>query len=129
MPLGTRTIQLWDNRLPSYFLDTFGRSERDSPCECGKSNEPTMTQALHLMNAPEIDRKITDPNGRVAGMIAAGASREQIIEELCLTVLGRFPKQKERIVAENLFSEESPRQAAEDFLWTLLNSYDFLFVR
>ncbi|MCH7686993.1 MAG: DUF1553 domain-containing protein, partial [Planctomycetes bacterium] len=129
MPLGTRTIQLWDNRLPSYFLDTFGRSERESPCECGKSNEPTMTQALHLMNAPEIDRKITDPNGRVAGLIAAGANREQIVEELCLTVLGRFPEQKERIVAEILFSEESPRQAAEDFMWTLLNSYDFLFVR
>mgnify|MGYP000610277033 CR=1 FL=1 len=70
-----------------------------------------------------------NPNGRVAGMIAAGANQEQIVEELCLTVLGRFPEQKERIVAEILFSEESPRQAAEDLLWTLLNSYDFLFVR
>jgi hypothetical protein len=88
-----------------------------------------MTQALHLMNAPEIDRKITNPNGRVAKLIAMDASQEQIVEELCLTVLGRFPEQKERIVAGNLFSEESPRQAAEDFLWTLLNSYDFLFVR
>ena len=129
MPAGTRTIQMWDNRLPSYFLDTFGRSERESPCECGKSNEPTMTQALHLMNAPEIEAKIIDPNGRVSRMIAAGKSRDEIVKELCLTALGRLPEKKERIVAEKLFSEESLQQAAEDFLWTLLNSYDFLFVR
>lgn len=129
MPLGTRTVELWDNRLPSYFLDTFGRSERDSPCECGKSNEPTMTQALHLMNAPEIEAKITNPNGRVAKLLAKRASRDAIVEEICLTALGRMPNEKERNVAKTLFSAESPKQAAEDFLWALLNSYDFLFVR
>ena len=62
-PLGTRSIELWDNRLPSYFLDTFGRSERESPCECAKSSDPTMAQALHLLNAPEIDAKIAAPAG------------------------------------------------------------------
>ena len=50
VPVGYRAIQLWDNRMPSYFLETFGRSERKSPCECAKSSEPTMAQALHLMN-------------------------------------------------------------------------------
>ena len=34
-PPGTRAIAQWDNRLPSYFLEIFGRSERNSPCECG----------------------------------------------------------------------------------------------
>src|SRR5207248_9684466 len=63
-PRGTRAIELWDNRLPSYFLDVFGRSERNSPCECGRSGEPTMAQALHLMNAPEVERKVGDPAGR-----------------------------------------------------------------
>jgi hypothetical protein len=37
LPGGTRAIQLWDNRLPSYFLEVFGRPERTSPCECGRS--------------------------------------------------------------------------------------------
>ena len=45
-PPGTRAIELWDNRLPSYFLEIFGRPERTSPCECGRSSEPTMSQAL-----------------------------------------------------------------------------------
>ena len=40
-PPGTRAVQLWDNRLPSYFLEIFGRPERTSPCECGRSSEPT----------------------------------------------------------------------------------------
>src|SRR5205085_6987526 len=68
-PPGTRAIELWDNRMPSYFLDLFGRSERLSPCECGRSSEPTMAQCLHLMNAPEIERKLTEPSGRIARLL------------------------------------------------------------
>ena len=128
MPLGTRAIRLWDNRMPSYFLDTFGRSERASACECGKSGEPTMAQALHLMNAPEIDTKIADPYGRVAAFIAAGMTRDEIVSELCLATLGRPPKEKETQVARELFVQATDEEASRDFLWTLLNSYDFLFV-
>lgn len=128
MPHGTRSIQLWDNRLPSYFLDTFGRSERESPCECAKSSEPTMSQALHLMNAPEIDAKIADVQGRVALLLSRKTDQRQIVSELCLAALGRPPSDKERIIAGQLFAQEEPRQAAEDFLWTLLNSYEFLFI-
>lgn len=128
-PLGTRSIELWDNRLPSYFLDIFGRSERLSPCACGQSSEPTMAQALHLINAPEIERKVSDPKGRVARLVAAGRPAAELVEELCLAALGRPPTPKEQAVAEKLFQAESPRDAAQDFLWALLNSYDFLFVQ
>jgi hypothetical protein len=128
MPRGTRAIQLWDNRLPSYFLDTFGRSERKSPCECGSSTEPTMAQTLHLMNAPEIDAKITAVGGRIDRLIARKASPREIVDDLCLAALGRPPKPREVRAAEKLFASSPPREAAEDFLWALLNSYDFLFV-
>jgi hypothetical protein len=129
MPRGTRAIALWDNRLPSYFLDTFGRSERQSPCECGKSNEPTMAQALHLMNAPEIEAKLVSPRGRIAALINSNMPRQQLVEALCLSALGRPPGEKERKIADRLFADDTTeRQAAEDFLWALLNSYDFLFI-
>ncbi|HUG93884.1 MAG TPA: DUF1549 domain-containing protein [Planctomycetaceae bacterium] len=128
LPPGTRVIQVWDNRLPSYFLDTFGRSERTSPCECGKSNEPTLSQALHLMNAPELQAKLSDPEGTVARLLAAGVSDRAIVDALCLAALGRPADDKEADVAERLFAQASRRAAAEDFLWTLLNSYEFLFV-
>ncbi len=129
MPPGTRSVQLWDNRLPSYFLDTFGRSPRTSPCECAKSSEPTMSQALHLMNAPEIEAKISDERGRVALLLRTKLSRDELVEELCLTALGRLPESKELEVAERLLSDQPTRHAAEDFLWALLNSYDFLFIK
>ena len=128
-PPGTRAISLWDNRLPSYFLETFGRPERTSPCECGRSSEPTMAQALHLMNAPEVESKLSHPAGRVARLVESGASEEQIVEELCLAAIGRYPGATHTATARKLFAAAPPREAAEDFLWTLLNSYDFLFVR
>jgi hypothetical protein len=127
-PRGTRAIELWDNRLPSYFLDVFGRSERASPCACGRSGEPTMAQCLHLMNAPEVQRKVASPAGRVARLLRHKAGQDRIVEELCLATLGRPPGEKEKRVAGRLFAQERPEQAAQDFLWALLNSYEFLFV-
>ncbi len=127
-PLGARAIDLWDNRMPSYFLDVFGRPARESPCECGRSSEPTMAQALHLMNAPEIEAKISSPEGRVAKLLAEAADPDRMVEEMCLAALGRSPGEREREVAKRLFAVGTPKEAAEDFLWTLLNSYEFLFV-
>lgn len=128
-PPGTRAIELWDNRLPSYFLEIFGRPERTSPCECGRSSEPTMSQALHLMNAPEVESKISSPTGRVTRLAELSASDHDLADELCLTALGRLPRESERAIAEKLFAGSSRKEAAEDFLWSLLNSYDFLFVK
>jgi hypothetical protein len=128
-PPGTRAISLWDNRLPSYFLEIFGRPQRTSPCECGRASDPTLTQVLHLMNAPEIEAKIGNPRGRVARLLAVGADEAQIVEELCLAAIGRLPTAKHKATARGLFASSPPREAAEDFLWTLLNSHDFLFVR
>lgn len=128
-PIGTRAIELWDNRAPSYFLDIFGRSERLSPCECGRSSEPTMAQCLHLMNAPEIERKLAAPGGRIVRLFGKKQTEEQIVEELCLAALGRPSGEKERRAARKLFASEPPREAAQDFLWALLNSHDFLFTR
>jgi hypothetical protein len=127
-PPGTRAIALWDNRLPSYFLEIFGRPERNSPCECGRSSEPTMAQALHLMNAPEVAEKVAHPAGRVAQLLESHASNQTIVNELCLAAVGRPARQREYSVAEKLFDGESRERAAQDFLWALLNSYEFLFV-
>lgn len=128
-PSGTRAISLWDNRLPSYFLEIFGRPERTSPCECGRSSDPTMAQALHLMNAPEIERKISHPQGRIARLADSDLTNNEIVDELCLAAVGRSANDSERLAAAALFQADSRREAAEDFLWTLLNSYDFLFVK
>ena len=127
-PPGTRAIELWDNQLPSYFLDTFGRSLRESPCECGSSGAPTMAQALHLLNAPEIEVKIQASDGRVAEWEESNFDVNQLIEEISLATVNRPPTAKERATGAQLL-RASRRQGIEDFLWVMLNSYDFLFVK
>ena len=87
-----------------------------------------MAQTLHLMNAPEINETIASPRGRVAQLLAQGLEQEALVKELCLTVLGRKATAREHRIATQLFATASRQKASEDFLWTLLNSYDFLFV-
>ena len=88
-----------------------------------------MAQCLHLMNAPEIERKLADPAGRVARLLREKKTEEQLVDELCLAALGRPASDRERRVARNLFRGGPSRDAAQDFLWALLNSHEFLFVR
>ena len=64
---------------------------------------------------------------RVARLLREKADEDKIIAELCLAALGRSPGEKEKRAAKKLFAQEPPLQAAEDFLWALLNSNEFLF--
>ncbi len=61
-PVRART-PLWTVRTDSLFLDTFGRPDpnQDPPCE--RTPDTTVTQALHLMNAPALHAKITSDDG------------------------------------------------------------------
>lgn len=126
-PVGTRAVQIWDSKLPSYFFRIFGRPVRATVCECERSGEPSIAQALHLMNSPELMAKIRSRDGRTAKLAAGPLSPAEIIDELCLTALGRLPSASERTALLAAFADGDRRLAAEDVLWTLLNSKEFLY--
>ncbi|HCD00965.1 MAG TPA: hypothetical protein DER64_10595 [Planctomycetaceae bacterium] len=128
-PTGSRAIEIWDNRLPSYFFVIFGRPQRNSVCECERGNEPSISQALHLMNSPESFQKIRHRDGRAAGLAAKKLSDEQVIDELFLATLSRVATDRERKLLLAAFTESSGnrREAVEDILWTLLNTKEFLY--
>lgn len=128
-PAGYRAIQIWDNRLPSYFFRVFGRPQRVSVCECERGNEPSIAQALHLMNSPESVRKIRHRDGRAARLAQSNKTDDQIIDELYLATLSRRPASAERALMRQAFSESSGnrRAAIEDILWTLLNTREFVY--
>ena len=128
-PEGARSIQVWDNRMPSYFLKLFGRPVRATVCECERSNEPSIAQALHLMNSPEVMTKVRSRKGVVYQLAKSTKPSSDVIDELYLATLTRYPTAKERSIVQPLF-EESPiarRAAAEDILWALLNTKEFVF--
>ncbi len=126
-PEGYRAVQVWDNRMPSYFFRIFGRPVRATVCECERSNEPSIAQALHLLNSPEIFRKISHRQGRARRLSTSKRTPAEIIEELYLATLSRRPADDEGKLMLQAFAEQDRRSATEDVLWALLNSKEFLF--
>ncbi len=130
LPQGIRPIQLPDPEVTSEFLDTFGRPRRLVPCECSRSNESNVTQALHLMNSDFVQDKIASPGGRVANLFAL-VPTDQAVVNLYYATVSRPPSETETLAADALIRQrpEGParKKVLEDVLWTLLNSREFLF--
>ena len=128
-PQGYRAIEIWDNRMPSYFFRVFGRPLRTTVCECERSNEPSISQALHLMNSPEVADKIQSRNGVARKLVGSDLSPKEVVDGLYLSTLARFPTPAEKALMLQAFSlrGHDRRTAAEDVLWSLLNSKEFLY--
>ncbi len=127
-PIGYRAIQVWDNKLPSHFLEVFGRPSRQTVCACERGSEPSIAQALHLMNSETTTLKIQNRHGQVTQLTESAMSPTTVVEELYLSVYSRFPVPAERNLMEAAFTTSpSRREAIEDILWTLLNTREFVF--
>ena len=128
LPLGTRAIELPDESVPSYFLKVFGRSMRESACECERSYAPNLSQILHLMNSPEVQTKVSNDKSRLAAMIKAKKTDEQILTDFYLRAFGRNPLPAElKDATAMLAASKDHKGALEDFAWMFLNSKEFLF--
>ena len=129
MPAGTRAIQLWDSKVPHYFLKLFGRPQRISTCSCERNHEPSVAQVLHLFNSPEIQRKLSHDRGTVARLVAARENDRELVDDFYLTILSRLPTANERDIAVSHLANQASerRQAAEDFAWSLMNTLEFVF--
>ena len=109
----------------TYFLTTFGRATRETVCSCEVKMEPTLSQALHLLNGDTVNAKIQQGGRRE--LIDAKSSRGAITD-LYLRCLSRKPTQpRTRQALAQLRPGANPAQALEDVFWALLNSREFLF--
>jgi hypothetical protein len=115
--------------MPSYFFRIFGRPARTTVCECERSNEPSISQALHLLNSPEINAKISAREGTARKLSDSELSPEAVIDEIYLGTLTRFPTPDERSLMLEAFTVAGTnrRQAVEDVLWAVLNTKEFLY--
>jgi hypothetical protein len=128
MPDGSRSMEIWTHRVESLFLDAFGRPDANQDPPYERAADATIVQSLHLMNSPEVNKKISHDEGRAARLAAGDKQPAEIVDELYLTVYGRFPSDEERQAVTAAF-EANPerRKASEDLLWALLNTPEFLF--
>ncbi len=129
LPSGTRAISLPDPNYASFFLDTFGRPLRAIACECERSVDPNLSQALHLMNGDLLNRKLLQKGARLTRLLEDPRLTDAaLVRRLYLLSFNRPPGEVEASRALSLLAEAPGRAvAAEDFFWALLNSKEFLF--
>lgn len=129
-PANTRALQLIDANVASYFLETFGRPERVLTCTCERSDEPSMTQVLHLTNGKTIQEKLEAKEGRISSLIESNTPNAEIVETVYLASLSRYPTADEKQRLTSLLDAspaEERRAAIEDLFWSVLTSKEFLF--
>jgi hypothetical protein len=129
-PAGLRALQLPDTKTFSYFLKTFGRPDREKTCECERTAEPSMTQALHIANGDTLNQKLSAKDNVLTKWLAAQSPPAQLLDEAFLTTLARPPTEKERArFMESLekAGDTERRAVLEDICWALLSSREFLF--
>jgi hypothetical protein len=127
LPLGSRAVEVADGRTTTYFLTTFGRATRQDVCTCAVTMEPSLSQALHLLNGDVANERIRQGNV-VGGMLDAGGKPEAIIDSLFVRCIGRLPTPEERTeLCRTVEAAADKKLALEDIFWALLNSPEFLF--
>ena len=127
-PMGTRTVEL---PLPvgRRFLSLFGMSDREVLSQLEPKLEPTLTQALHVINSPYVNDKISANDNIINRLMESERTNEQAINDLYLRVLSRLPSDTEFAEANRYIAESPSRQEGfEDLLWALVSSRAFLFV-
>jgi hypothetical protein len=129
LPLGARAVQIADGGTSTYFLTTFGRAPRNTVCACEATSEPTLSQALHLLNGSAAHDKIAQ--GKVIEtLLEAGKTPTEVVEEIYVRCLSRKPTEAEAArLAELYAGAEKPVAELQDLFWAVLNSREFLFNR
>jgi hypothetical protein len=126
LPIGARAVQIADGNASTYFLTTFGRARRETVCAAEVSTDPTLSQALHLLNGPAIEGKLR--SGVVQRIMAGNKTPEQVIETIYVRCLSRKPSAEEMgKLAAVVKSAPNPQAGLEDVFWAVMNSREFMF--
>jgi len=126
MAPGARAVQAWSYKIDSHFMDAFGRPNSSSDCPCERDTHMSVVQSLHLMNSKDLQAKLSNAKGRARQLAASSKSTQEIVTELYLATLSRFPTADELELACEAF-KDNREAGCEDVLWALLNSAEFVF--
>jgi hypothetical protein len=137
VPEDKQAIALPDGSITSPFLALFGRSARATGMENERNNKPVPAQWLHLLNSSHIQRKL-EQGSRLKAILDSGRPQPEILKELYLTILSRYPTPDEvksvgaygaAAAARPAGKASGPKRREEwvDVAWALINSTEFLY--
>jgi hypothetical protein len=109
------------------FMDSFLRGNRDDEDRRG---DGSLSQALSLMNDNFVMTRVSSrpvPGKTALVQKYLGGTDEQLVNNLYLSVLSRYPADSERQTAIASLKTGMRPQKAEDLLWSLYNKVDFIF--
>ena len=129
LPRGARAVQIADGATSNYFLTAFGRSPRTTVCEAEASTDPSLSQALHLLNGATVSQKVRGGGVIKRWIETDGLSPEQVVERIYRRCLSRPPSEEESsgLLAGIDASDDNVQSALEDVFWAVLNSREFAF--
>jgi hypothetical protein len=176
-PPGSRAVEVASTRPANpnvaFVFRLFGRPDRILICECERDMEPALPQTLYLMTDPVVLQKlradfftpkvkgkaapvkgkdkfgaVPPQEGRLAKLLKTNKTDEEILDELFLGTLSRFPTAAEKKhfadyraarKARPLEPAESPKVKKQvaprgngreemfaDALWALINTREFI---
>jgi len=106
------------------FMQAYYQAERALPPV--DKNIASPVQAMMMMTSPIVTKRVTaQGNTRVANLLKAGKSDEQILEDLFLASVTRRPTADEVEVAKRVIAKDRTK-GLENIQWALLNSTEFL---
>lgn len=127
-PVGVRAVQVPDPTAASYFLRTFGRSERVTACACERGGDVSLPQVLHLIGG-EATAKVQNGNGWLAKQLKDEKDDDRLLEALFLRTVSRKPTSAELTKVKELLKDTPRDELFRDLFWAILNSKEFLFNR
>ncbi|MFN7545352.1 MAG: DUF1553 domain-containing protein [Acidobacteriota bacterium] len=124
------TGTLPDNGVVAAFLNSFGRGNR---LDTERRADGSILQALNLMNDAFVMTRIRSSNtGGQQSLLNRhlNMADNQLVNQLYLTVLSRYPTEQETAVAVDTLrgtTGTTRLQRGEDLLWSLYNKVDFIY--
>lgn len=102
---GVRATELPDAGISIPFLDDFGKPVRESSCECERSNNVAVGPVMKLVNGPTVSTALAHPDNIIKSMLDSELSDKQLIEDLFLRFLARYPTTQEITEIKSTFDE------------------------
>ncbi len=126
-PADMHSHTIGDASISSSQLDLFGRPSRDNSLESGRNNSVNSKQTLYLLNSNAVISKIATSK-RVREIISRCTFLSEVIDTVYVMMLVRYPSPEERgALMEVLKPYRSNQEAAEQLIWALLNTSEFIF--